>query len=242
MNQNKVAKQHKMKCKLGTFHIINLNDWVVTEDRAMNESILPKVNTKAKWFSKYYKRRVVALVAWALPYTHLSNISFPNKLETVSLKHIDSFQEQLFKETLLRIESKLIFRIQDDLPKVIDGRHQNFVAEMSFIQFQLFANHLRFHCIGDYKTEGDYVKDHGEIAQFLIHSIEFKSTNGKTIPPLASTSWCIPKWMDKSTGECKRGFVTQVRFLYSEYTGLLRVDMIYFTQRYLDQSKTWVFC
>lgn len=241
MNSNKVGKQHKMKCNKGTFHIINLNQWSIVEDRAMKDSII-KVQTSSKMFGRHYEKRVKGLTAWALPYINLKDVSFPNKLDALDVNGVDSFQQQLLKYTIERIERKLMFRIQDGISKVVDGRQQNFVADMSFVQFQLFLKYLVLNCMGDYSTEGDYVKDHGDITSFLIHSVEFKTVPGRTMPPLSTSDWSTPKWIDKQTGECKRGFVSQLKFVYSEYTGLVRADMIYWTQRYCDKSNSWIFC
>ncbi|KAL9657178.1 hypothetical protein ABK040_011400 [Willaertia magna] len=87
------------------------------------------------------------------------------------------------------MENRIIFRLQDGMSKVIDGRSGNFVSNMSERVWKKFVDNLKKFVMLIECINYNYVKDHGDIINFYIHSIKFSLKSTKILPPLYTTNW-----------------------------------------------------
>ena len=154
----------------------------------------------------------------------------------------EAFDRELFEFNMKRIEEKLTFRMQDQMAKCVGEEEPFVVGEMSLVMFKLFRKHLRLFCVPKERKLQDSVLNVGVMTVFTIYEIEYSEQETKTMPPLLTAEWSIPKWIDEETGEMKRAYAFRLKFIYSSHTSLLRAELSYYTQKFDSKISEWVMC
>jgi len=154
----------------------------------------------------------------------------------------DEFDRELFSFNMKRIEEKLTFRMQDKMAKRVGEEEPFIVGEMSRVMFKLFRKHLRLFCVPKERKLQGSIRNLGVETLFTIYEIEYSEQETKTMPPLLTAEWSIPKWIDEETGEMKRAYASRLKFIYSSHTSLLSAELSYYTQKFDSKLSKWDMC